>query len=109
MQRLKPFVIIESPYAGDVERNLKYAKRCLKDSLDRGEAPFASHLLYTQVLDDNIVFLEHVQAGYTIMLSADIVAFYEDYGFSPGMTEAIEIARIASIPTEYRKIGTNEP
>lgn len=45
-------VIIESPYAGDVERNVEYARQCLLDSLRRGEYPIASHLLYTQVLDD---------------------------------------------------------
>ena len=47
-------VILESPYAGDIQRNIKYARECLKDSIKRGEAPIASHLLYTQVLDDNI-------------------------------------------------------
>ena len=45
-------VILESPYAGDVEKNIEYARLCLKDSLLRGESPIASHLLYTQVLDD---------------------------------------------------------
>ena len=49
-------VIIESPYAENIERNIKYARACLKDSLNRNEAPLASHLLYTQdgVLDDGI-------------------------------------------------------
>ena len=49
-------VIVESPYAGDVERNERYARACIRDCLLRGEAPFASHLLYTQagVLDDTI-------------------------------------------------------
>ena len=47
-------VIIESPYFGDVEKNLEYARRCLSDSLGREEAAFASHLLYTQVLNDEI-------------------------------------------------------
>lgn len=49
-------VIVESPYSGDIERNLCYARAALKDCFDRGEYPFASHLLYTQkdVLDDNI-------------------------------------------------------
>ena len=48
-------VYLESPYAGDVEKNIKYARLCMKDSLDRGEYPFASHLLYTQenILNDN--------------------------------------------------------
>src|SRR5690606_24498929 len=48
----KPLVIIESPYSGDVERNTEYARSCLLDSLRRGEAPIASHLLHTQVLED---------------------------------------------------------
>ena len=43
-------VIIESPYFGDVEKNLEYARRCLSDSLGREEAAFASHLLYTCLL-----------------------------------------------------------
>ncbi len=49
-------VIIESPYAGDVETNVRYARACVRDSLLHGEAPIASHLLYTQegVLRDEV-------------------------------------------------------
>lgn len=47
-------VQLESPYAGDVARNRMYARRAMLDCLRHGEAPFASHLLYTQVLDDTI-------------------------------------------------------
>lgn len=51
-------VIIESPYTGPtpeaVAANVAYARACLLDSLRRSEAPIASHLLYTQVLDDKI-------------------------------------------------------
>ena len=49
-------VIIESPYAGDIEKNVEYARACVRDSLSRGEAPIASHLLYTQpgILKDEI-------------------------------------------------------
>lgn len=48
-------VIVESPYAGDIERNMRYLRACLADCLRRGEAPFASHAIYTQpgVLDDS--------------------------------------------------------
>ena len=49
-------VIVESPYAGNVEGNIEYARACVRDSLARGEAPIASHLLYTQcgVLRDEL-------------------------------------------------------
>ena len=39
-------VILESPYAGNVEENVAYARAAVRDSLLRGEAPIASHLLY---------------------------------------------------------------
>lgn len=45
-------VIVESPLSGDFARNQRYARWCMLDCLKRGEAPFASHLLYTQCLDD---------------------------------------------------------
>ena len=50
-------VIIESPFRANTthseDTHVQYALRCLADSLSRGEAPIASHLLYTQVLDDS--------------------------------------------------------
>ena len=47
-------LMLKSPYAGDIATNVDYARACLRDCLQRGEAPLASHLLYTQpdVLDD---------------------------------------------------------
>ncbi len=53
-------VIIESPFAASngysVEENLAYLRAAMRDCLKRGEAPFASHGLYTQpgVLDDDV-------------------------------------------------------
>ncbi len=51
-------VILESPFAATEKHTVadheRYARACMRDCLERGEAPFASHLLYTQpgVLDD---------------------------------------------------------
>lgn len=51
-------VYVESPYGSNdpetIRRNIEYARACLCDCLLRGEAPFASHLLYTQVLRDEV-------------------------------------------------------
>ena len=52
-------VILESPFKGDnweqTERNIAYLRLCLRDCVLRGEAPYASHALFTQpgVLDDH--------------------------------------------------------
>ena len=51
-KRKMRLVILESPYAGNVEQNVAYARACMLDCLRSGEAPMVSHLLYTQVLDD---------------------------------------------------------
>lgn len=85
-------VIIESPYAGDIELNLRYARACMVHSISLGEAPFASHLLYPHpdVLDDRIDTERAlgIALGYAWGLKADTVVFYNDLGFSPGMEAA---------------------
>ena len=101
-------VIIESPYAGDVKRNIKYAKMCMKDSLMRGEAPLASHLLYTRkgILDDTIPEERKlgIDAGFAWLEQAELHVFYIDYGYSKGMLLGKEFAEMRNIPIEERKI-----
>jgi hypothetical protein len=95
-----------SPYSGEVERNTYYARQAMRDSFKRNEAPFAPHLLYTQVLDDSDPKQRNVgiKAGLHYMFFADVVAVYNDYGISPGMEKEIAAAMRAGIPVEYRKL-----
>jgi hypothetical protein len=99
-------VIIESPYAGDTETNLVYARLCMSDSLMRGEAPLASHLLYTQerVLNDKIPDERSlgINAGYAWGEHAELAAVYYDLGTSPGMMKAIQYYELRGTPVEYR-------
>lgn len=96
---MKPIVIIESPYAGKTEaeiaRNVEYARACMRDSLQRGECPYASHLLYTQpgVLRDEVPADRElgITAGFEFKRVADIIAVYTDLGISPGMMRAIDV------------------
>ena len=83
-------VIIESPFAGDVDANLAYLRRAIRHSLTvKGEAPFASHALYTQpgILDDaNPAERDHgILAGFAWRRAADATVFYIDRGVSTGM------------------------
>lgn len=86
-------VILESPYAGDVARNITYARAAVRDCLLRGEAPIASHLLYTQegVLDDNIPEQRElgIAAGLAWRNVAEVAVFYVDHGWSKGMEAAL--------------------
>lgn len=102
-------VIIESPYSGDVGRNTRYSKACMRDSLNRGEAPLASHLLYTQegVLNDSVEKERALgmSAGFTWGETASICAVYIDLGLSEGMKKGIEVASRMRIPIEFRTLG----
>ena len=99
-------VIIESPYAGDIETNISYARKALKDALDRGEAPLASHLLYTQVLDDRVKEQRKlgIKAGLAWQKKAKAVVVYGDLGITKGMKRAIKLAKERKISIEYRYI-----
>ena len=101
-------VVLESPFAGNIENNLKYARLCMRDSLMRGEAPIASHLLYTQpgILNDHDPDERALGmlAGFHWNKHADLVVVYQDYGVTPGMIEGIKIAEHHKIPIEYRNI-----
>jgi len=102
-------VVLESPYAGDVENNVVYAKKCVHDCLLRNEAPIASHLLFTQpgVLNDNepAERILGIEAGLKWQEVADMIVVYTDRGISKGMKEAIEHAEYLKKPIEYRKLN----
>lgn len=94
-------VIIESPFRGvdykETEQNITYARACVRDSLLRGEAPFASHLLYTQqgILDDKIAMerLHGIHAGFEWRKVAEATIFYLDRSWSSGMRDGFRAAQ----------------
>ena len=102
-------VQVESPYAGDIRKNEEYARACLHDCLIRNEAPFASHLLYTQpgVLNDT-VYAERtlgIEAGLVWGQAADFTVVYTDLGISDGMKLGIKRAENQGRPVVYRQLG----
>ena len=103
-------VIIESPFAGSVEENIKYARQCVRDSLARGEAPIASHLLYTQpgILRDDVDSERQwgIDAGLAWRAVAEMSAVYTDRGITVGMRYGIAAAEASGVPVEYRTIDT---
>ncbi len=111
-------VIIESPYGNVnesvVEDNVEYARACMADSIKRGEAPYASHLLFTQpgILDDRIPAERAlgIEAGLAWGEKADLTAVYVDRGMSTGMKYGIAAAEKAGRPIEIRTLPmwTNE-
>lgn len=101
---------VESPLAAATpegfRRNVRYAQLCLLDSLKRGEAPFASHLIYPQVFDDLDEDQRRVgmQAGVEWLRMAELVVLYIDLGISKGMTAAEHEAIRYGKPTTIRRL-----
>lgn len=109
-------VVLESPFAGkgptaihrwfDARRKRRYARDALWDCLNRGEAVVASHLLYTQVLDDRDSVDRHmgVTAGHEFFRVCDLVVVYTDLGISQGMKQGMAAAHAEGIPIVRRSI-----
>lgn len=99
-------VILETPYAGDVERNVRFARACMRDCLLRGEAPFASHLLYTQagVLNDDVPSeRQHgIEAGFAWRERSSYTVVYTNLGISRGMEYGIAHAKETGAHIAYR-------
>tara|TARA_R100001594_G_scaffold18862_2_gene36984 strand:- start:5378 stop:5704 length:327 start_codon:yes stop_codon:yes gene_type:complete len=100
-------VIMESPFMGQHKpRNVAYALKCLSDCIERGESPYASHLLYTQVLDDDVP--EERELGFKLAeqwyRAADKIVVYEDFGVTSGMEAGMVQGELLDIPIERRKL-----
>ena len=103
-------VILESPYAANtpegIETNIRYARDCLRDCVMRDEAPIASHLLFTQILNDSVP--EERKLGIAVGLAwakkADAMVVYLDRGMSSGMIAAVHYAIAHNLPVEYREL-----
>lgn len=108
-------VLVESPYAANdgytVEENIAYARECCNHCLKNDEAPYASHLFYTQegLLDDDIP--EEREAGINAGLLwgavSDKSVIYVDHGISQGMRYGIENAIKNDREIEVRTLRDN--
>jgi len=122
-KRKHPFVLVESPYSGDIERNVTYAQRAMRFLRSMDMVVFVSHLLWTQchlaerhyAPDNSEKYrtpncgrekaLEHLE---DIRRECDKVYFFEDYGWSSGMKAGLEHCKKENIPYEILTIGKKD-
>lgn len=103
-----PLVILESPFRGETEgdqrRNNRYLKLALRDSISRGECPFASHAIYPLALNEQCERDLGITLGLRLGLEADFVAVYADYGITPGMEHAIDFYLSQGLTIQARQL-----
>lgn len=101
-------VILESPFGQNPDMFTVYGRACVADSLSRGEAPMAMHLLYTQpgILDDQVAKerAKGMEAAFAWYQAAEAVVAYRDFGVSNGMQAGIDLAISYGLPIMYRSL-----
>lgn len=101
-------VVLESPFGQNPDLYTVYGRACVADSLSRGEAPMAMHLLYTQpgILDDQIAKerAKGMEAAFAWYQAAEGVVVYRDFGISNGMQAGIDLAIGYGLPIDYRSL-----
>lgn len=108
---MKRAVFVGSPFAAADDAGYalhrRYALACMRDSIQRGEAPFVPHLLWTQTLDDRIHAERELamEMGTAWLARASLLALYTDLGTSAGMAQEQAFADRAGIKVEERALG----
>lgn len=103
-------VVVESPYSGDVRRNVDYLNAALLDCVQRAETPYASHKILTDSLDDGVAEERGIgiRAGFDMAEALSQIGavrvFYKDLGLSAGMLAAIEHASEIGMRIEFRTL-----
>jgi hypothetical protein len=109
-------VCIESPYSfeGSAKMNVEYARDCAMHSMrDMGEAPITLHgLLLTlprrSLYSPDVAVIYDRRHALECRASArrvcDMVVFYTDRGWSPGMLAALEECKASNKPYEERRL-----
>ncbi len=95
-------IFVASPYAGDVEKNIAFAKRACRYVMEQGHAFFAPHLLYPQILDDT----DPKERKTGLKLGLSILKKFDELWvcgnrISAGMEAEIERAKQLGIPIRY--------
>lgn len=115
-------VFIESPYSGDIDRNMRYLALCMADAaLLFDECPYASHGLMTQHPRAKATFVSDYDAKWNVVTRdgaiemshrirhrSDRTVFYVDRGWSRGMLAAKEYCEANNLPYSVRALKIDE-
>lgn len=98
----RPLVYIVSPYAGNIDYNIKMAKQYCRFAVVNEKNPLASHLIYTRFLRDNNPDEREIGMMYGLALLARCaeVWVFGQY-ISKGMREEIRFAERLGKPIRY--------
>lgn len=89
-----PLVYVCSPYAGDVENNVRNAKVYSRFAVENNVIPITPHLLYPQFMDDNNLLEREKARHFNYVLLGKCTELWVFGGVvSCGMTFEIDVAK----------------
>ena len=102
-------IYVVSKYAGNINANTKNAARYCRYIIDQGFMPIASHLLYPQILNDDVSTERELGTAFGLSLLAicDEVWVFIDGQISSGMKQEIEEANRLKIPVKRLNMGVS--
>lgn len=102
LRAFRPIVYICSPYAGDIEKNVKAAQDYCRFAVDKGFIPVAPHLLFPQFMDDTAPKERELGLffGNALMSKCSEVWVFGS-AISPGMQVEIKRARWKNYRLRY--------
>jgi hypothetical protein len=102
LRAFRPIVYICSPYAGDIDRNVKAAQNYSRFAVDKGFIPIAPHLLFPQFMNDTDPQERELGLlfGNALMSKCSEVWVFGSF-ISPGMQAEIKRARWKNYRLRY--------
>jgi hypothetical protein len=111
-------MFIESPYSGDIDRNIRYLHIAMSDSgVLHNECPYASHAYMTQHPRAKNYFVSDYDNKWNILTRESAIersqemrrrcnktVFYTDRGWSRGMKDAKDYCIKNNLPYEERTV-----
>ena len=98
----RPIVYICSPYAGDVESNVRAAQRYSRFAVDRGYLPIAPQLLFPQFMNDRDVKERQLGLFFgNVLMSKCAEVWVFGSRISSGMEAEIERAKRKNYTVRY--------
>lgn len=102
--KMKPWVYVCSPLRGDIDRNIKRAVEYSRFVYNKEGIPLASHIIFTQFLDDNNPDDRNagIEMGIQLLLKCD-----ELWAFGNKITEgmAVEIAAAKTLGLKVKRFN----
>jgi len=111
--------MIETPYSGDIDRNVRYLLLCMAEAgMLYNELPYATHSYMTQHPRCKTMYVSDydpkwnvwtresaIEAGQRMRHRCDRTVFYIDLGWSNGMKAALVYCQLHGLPYEIRRLN----